>query len=773
MDSKAQGRRNWIKNIAIIFLVILLLLTFFSNTILNYSLPEVSAQYPQYAQITSAVKASGVVKANAAYNVVYEDIPDDENYSPTTRRITSVYVREGDVVTIDSPIIALQGGPSQELSSLQEQYDALKIEYDLALLNEKTTGLYNSKEISDINDNIKKCKEELNKLEAEYKALKNGTDPTTEIEAKIESIEDTIESLNDKIESINDTISDNQEQLSEVEGKIQNIKAILNDNPSVKSFYEQLTEAQAKFDELKTDYEIAEREYNFTKEYYEELTNSNGDVAEANSLTNEIKALEESLESEKKEYTRAEEDHEKRRREISDEIGKILHDSAESRYEVLSDMIEGGVEDGDFEEGGDIPGASMTVDYESMLDEAGKRLEEEDDAFKRTAEDYEERINKLKAQINDLYSKLAVLGMPEINDVQNYATDKEFTAAQKDYETAEAKYNELKGEYDETEALIKELSEKVSSSGMLSQYESLSNSYTSTIKKLETQIKDINKQIKDYNKQIESLQRDLNEYESKYKDPEDVLEQINSQKEQIKEYESQLEIKGAELEYDTASKNNDMEAKKKELLKLENQIKAYSEAPETTLVTAPVAGRITAVNYVAGESVSSGDTVAMIEISDKGYICELTLSSEEARKISTSSEVSISNSWWYSNVNASISQIRADPSSGGKNRIVVLQLSGDVSEGQSLKFTIGEKSQYFESVLPNSAIREDNDGKFVLVVDSKTTPLGVRYTARRQEIEIVTSDETKTAVNGLYGSEFVITGSTTPISDKQQVRLSD
>ena len=37
-------RRAWVKNVAIIFLVILLLLTFFSRTILNYSLPEVSAR---------------------------------------------------------------------------------------------------------------------------------------------------------------------------------------------------------------------------------------------------------------------------------------------------------------------------------------------------------------------------------------------------------------------------------------------------------------------------------------------------------------------------------------------------------------------------------------------------------------------------------------------------------------------------------------------------------------------------------------------------------
>ena len=46
------SRRAWVKNAAIVFLIVLLLLTFFSNTILNYSLPEVSVQYASYDSIT-------------------------------------------------------------------------------------------------------------------------------------------------------------------------------------------------------------------------------------------------------------------------------------------------------------------------------------------------------------------------------------------------------------------------------------------------------------------------------------------------------------------------------------------------------------------------------------------------------------------------------------------------------------------------------------------------------------------------------------------------
>ena len=68
---------------------------------------------------------------------------------------------------------------------------------------------------------------------------------------------------------------------------------------------------------------------------------------------------------------------------------------------------------------------------------------------------------------------------------------------------------------------------------------------------------------------------------------------------------------------------------------------------------------------------------------------------------------------------------------------------------------------------------QEVDGKFVLVVESKKTPLNVRYTAKRVDIEVIASDDTQSAVSGLYGSEFVVTNSTVPISDKQQVRLAE
>ena len=52
-EKDTRKRREWVKNAAIVFLAVMLALTFFSNTIMNYSLPEVATQYVQRGSFTA------------------------------------------------------------------------------------------------------------------------------------------------------------------------------------------------------------------------------------------------------------------------------------------------------------------------------------------------------------------------------------------------------------------------------------------------------------------------------------------------------------------------------------------------------------------------------------------------------------------------------------------------------------------------------------------------------------------------------------------------
>ena len=71
-------------------------------------------------------------------------------------------------------------------------------------------------------------------------------------------------------------------------------------------------------------------------------------------------------------------------------------------------------------------------------------------------------------------------------------------------------------------------------------------------------------------------------------------------------------------------------------------------------------------------------------------------------------------------------------------------------------------------------MRKDTNGDFVLIVKSKSSPLGNRYIASRVDVKILASDDTTAAISGSFeGDEYVITTSTTLIKSGDQVRLAN
>lgn len=678
MAKDSASRRAWVKNIAIIFLIILLLLTFFSETILTYSLPEVSAQYPQYAAITAAIKVSGTVKANESYQVIYE-ADQAEADAVQSRKVVSVYVKEGDTVEKDAPIMALKGGASETLEALRQEYDEAKKAYDKAVLVNNKSDISYEKTLWDAEKAVEDAKNSLAKLNEEYELLKSGSDK--------EAIEKRIESLNDEITWATEQKTILEAKRDKAQAEIDAAQGTIDANPSTLG----LTAAKRALDSAESAYNSLKDEVDNLTKVLEGVNAEYDKMQKANTLTNEIA-------------------------ELTKQIKQI--DEAESSSGAGS------------EEGGET---TPSVDRE-----------------------------KLERQLKDAIEKLNYIGIGEVSDVDLFKKDESRTDLQNELKWRTDDMTDAKTAYDEAKAQYDAVSARSEANETIGYNQIIVDTCQNDIDKYESQLKEKNKELTKLTTQSGTT-----------RDIKTVLEDIKKAKDAVTDAELSLKQAKADVNESKTSTSLDLETQKKELDKLAEKLKAYSEAPENTLVTAPIAGRIVSVNYVAGQSVSSGATVASIEIADKGYSLEATLKSEEARKIQVGAECSLTNSWWYSNIEAKVAQIKVDPTSQGKNRIIVIEVKGDVSEGQTLSFSIGDKSQSYSNVLPNSAIREDKDGKFVLTVESKKTPLGVRYTAKRTPIEIVASDDTQSAVSGLYGSEFVITNSTDPISDRQQVRLAD
>lgn len=841
MARDSASRRAWVKNTIIIFLVIMLLLTFFSNTILSYTLPEVSAQYAQYGNITNAIKVDGTVKANESYKVVYEaDQAEAADGTVQSRKVVSVYVKAGDTVEKDAPILSLKGGSSDQLEAAQKEYDELKKTYDLALFGDNVSSLNSAKNIKEAETTLENAKKSLASLREEYNALKNGVDTTSILQARVDSI-------NDELEKIKEVQASVTESKTEITAKRDAAKALIEED-----YFSTLTIAE-KLAIAESDFAVAESNYNTLKAKVDEykarldkIKGSSSDIDKANELTKTINDLKNQIDKLELERSRYIEDYknsnsggdaaysdlvnalETAKRKYNDclndpetisalqtiEEYQPLYDAAKSVLDSLNkeytDKVEELLKENPNAKIEDLKATNSDLkainekikvaqdnlkSTESIInnclpeqeklgnlkldyDNAQKALDSytpssdstttiDETTYRRKLEDYDSQLSDLEGQLRDAQDKLDIIGLPEVDDVIDYAKDYDLADAQEKYDAANTEFTDVSKTYEESKTKVESLRKQSTASSNVAEYDTLIESY-------DLQLKSIESDLKQKNKELEKAQKELSSASDKAdRTPETVSEEIEKAEDSVSSLELQLAIAKATETQTGKTAEYERADQKKKLEELAQKIEKYKTAPENTDVTAPIAGRIVSVEFVPGDTVTSGNTVANIEIADKGYICEISMASEEARKIQVGAECSLVNSWWYSNITATVSQIRSDPQSQGKKRIVVIDVKGDVYEGQSLKFSIGDRSQSYDSVLPNSAIREDKDGKFVLVVNSKKTPLGVRYTAVRTNIEVLASDDTKSAVSGLFGSEFVITNSTSPISDKQQVRLAD
>ncbi len=195
---------------------------------------------------------------------------------------------------------------------------------------------------------------------------------------------------------------------------------------------------------------------------------------------------------------------------------------------------------------------------------------------------------------------------------------------------------------------------------------------------------------------------------------------------------------------------------------------------EENQVTANVGGIIDSIAYTAGDTAPKGDTLCTIQVPDMGYSLSFSVTNEQARRLRTGDSASVTNYYWGSEIVATLTSIKTDPKNPQTSKLLTFDLTGDVNAGAELTIAVGQKSQNYDTVVPNSAIRSDANGSYVLVVEAKSSPLGNRYIAQRVDIEVIASDDVNAAVTGdLSYGDFVITTSNKPVQKGDQVRMAD
>lgn len=657
-ENKAVKRRDWVKNVAIIFLTVMLLLTFFSNTIMNYSLPEVATRYVEPGSITAKVRGTGNVEATDPYNVMMKE----------SRVIASVAVAKGDYVEKDQVIYYLEDKESEELDKAREELEELELAYMKGMFG----GTVSPEVIS--------------------KVASGNTGSFSTYQAKVTDMQNRLQAAQDRVTECQNALNALNLQSS-----------ISSNDASISTIPDELEKADATVD-------LANAEESFERKKNKKITEINKEITEKEKQIEDLQTL--------------------------------------------------------------ISGAQAMSAGSSSSDSTA--------------------YNNAVADLNAKRSALQSIGAPSnygINwstasegDVANWYNHLLWGNMSADMQKAcEAKYGEYRVAADTLNNIVSTLGEYGSSYNRQGQLEALEDELAelqNRLAEVEAITVSSSDSVQDAQERLEHANKNITEitsankqtavaYQNKILNAEAALKNAQAVYDLLSEEQKTLAA-DINAELDLSKANKDIAEKKEEIAKLE-------AASMGAAVTAPVAGLITSLTYVAGETAGTEEPAAVIQVDGKGYTVSFSVTNQQAQKVKVGDVAELQNAWYYDDVQAILSAIKPDPESMGQKKLLVFDVTGSsLTTGQALNLSVGQRSAEYELVVPNSAIREDSNGKFILIVESKSSPLGNRYIATRVDVEVQASDDNNTAISaGLYGYEYVITTSTKPVEAGMQVRLSD
>lgn len=641
-------RREWVKTAAIIFLTIMLLLTFFSNTIMNYSLPEVSAKYVESGSLSEQIRGTATVEAAQQYEV---------KYTGSSRVVQAIEVKQGDTVEKGQVLLRFEEGESPDLQQAQSDLEAKQDEYRTKLLDAGVDYSADELSIKNLEEDIARLKQTLGgsddylkKIE-EQKALEDKindlTKQSNDLTKESKAFEDELTHIGEQLTALS---GDDYESLDDVYSKV------------LSPLYDDVVKYKAEKE--KYDKQVEQ----ITKELGENVTNE--DII--NKQT-EIAKLESALTALNQKY-----------------IDALFDDTA--------DII------------------SIT----------------------QSISDTNTDLSKARAELSELYGKQTTSNL--LSQKLKTATNNQTTFTTS-YTNAENKLNLQKI--------------KVS-------------------KKLNAEKKTVKAKADKKNSELDNVKAEIEDVKLDKTQADADLETINSIESKERDLESQKLALQKKQKDDLAAAGKDeiaTEALQREIKRLEEKVEKIKADAAGGEITAQVAGVISSMKITAGETLESGASVASIEMTEKGYTASFSVTLDQAKKVKIGDNADIQY-FWGGDAQAKLTQIKADQSDTQKKQLV-FDITGDVAPGQSLQLVLGGKGQPYECIIPNNAIKEDSNGKFVLTVVAKSSPLGNRYIAKRADITVLASDGVNTAVTGVVQSDFIISTSTKPINAGDQVRLVD
>ncbi len=780
MNNEAQNkRRGWVKNATIIFLAVMLVLTFFSNTILNWSLPEVSGQYAGYGQIKTSITGSGTVKANMTYSITSKD----------TREVKEVLVKKGDHVEAGQSLILLEDFENADLTAAEDSLKDMEYNYEVKLINHNNSD--SSTEINDLREQLaelRKDKEEADSLDRQV----TGAEEIVKIyDSDYKRYTNNVTNLEKTVTDLTNGDAANSAELAE---KIAAYDEAAQNLTDAKTALETATNVYNEIsDESDTTYSAAKSAYDAAKKAYDdavrELAYLEEDYQTAISDSSDYDSTQASLASASAALSSAKDTRDAAQSTLTNAesalkslySGNIDSDSeyktiqnAQAQYLSAKKAYEDALKTGDSKLIAETKAAlDALTDYTAILaawDEyrtAKSRYAAAVDAVSAAQARYD-AISKAAGNTTNVTDKELASMLRNIEQKRTALTDlkKELNTAEKEYEEASSHDERLQAAKADKTTAQRSVNEWERKSAQLkNEMDKMLSAETKAVKndlKVEQQKQSAVKEKLDAaQEKLDSLKADLT------KTPDQLEEEIKAAQKQL----TTLVTNGSKEDSLFALEiQKDQEAIEKQREKVEK----LKEKTYTGEITAKVTGTISNLNCVAGQTVDAGSSYGEIEVDGKGYAMEISVTNEQAASVHVGDRCSITDYYWGPEVKMTVASIKPDTSNPGKGKILEIEIDGEVSEGQSFNLSIGDRQTSYDLVVPNSAIREDSNGKYILIASVKSTPLGNRYIAKRVDVTVIKKDNLNSAVDAgtEYGYEYVITSSTAPVEEGSQVRLA-
>ena len=282
------------------------------------------------------------------------------------------------------------------------------------------------------------------------------------------------------------------------------------------------------------------------------------------------------------------------------------------------------------------------------------------------------------------------------------------------------------------------------------------------------------------NKQVTEAKREMDALEAEHADMVEKKTAYDTAKDNVISCENALQtlLKTSKLDNLELSKMAneiaELEAKLEELSGGEKDAEGNVTGGQ---IVSEVNGVVKEINVTAGNNTDPATAVMTIEVPDRGYTVSMNVTNEQAQKVTIGDAAEISTGYWGSSgLSGKLVGIRNNTSAGqsGGKQLVFDVTGSDITSGTQVSVSIGQRSQNYDTIVPNSALRSDSNGSFVLVIVAKSSPLGNRFVATRVDVTELAKDDVNTAVSGgLSAYDMVLTTATKPVEDGMLVRLPD